>query len=499
MIGESNMRKNSTLVFMIILIFYSSIVMASNDQIYFDLGAFALQENETETARQYFEKALMYASENPLYLYYLGKTDMAEKKFDAAQNRFAIAWQLAPDLPGLAFDMASAHFYQKSYKQAAKLYEMAIKQDTNAEQTVIAHFRAGIAFFHMQKYELAIPHLLNAADNTPSLKYTGYFYAGISFYHQHDWTLAYNYLKQVKMHGEKRHVRRQASKWLKAVEIQRMQFKPYDLYCKLGMAYDDNVNLYAPDVDVDTDDLLNAVLFFGRYHLVNEAAYKVGVGYGHYQSTHLDTSDANLINSNLIFYGILKNENYQWHTELMPSYFWLNSNRFLQRIQWRSRVSFNVENVIVPYIDYAYSMDNHFQDDHRDANRHGIGLGLSFMFDPDAYQLQTLFSSEKISSAHRNHNYEISAAQINMKLFAHPKCALTLFVSGMLRDHEHLDSIHQMKREDKQYRARLGFEIPLKYEGLQIEMNYQWAKNDSNIHAYDYRKNLLAVYLTVRQ
>jgi len=499
MIGESNMRKISTLGLMIILVIHSTSAMASNDQTYFDLGVFALQEGDTKSARQYFEKALMYGSENPLYLYYLGKAELAEKKYDVAQNRFALAWQLSPDLPGLAFDIASAHFYQKSYKQASKLYEIAINQDTDAEQTVIAHFRAGITFFHMKQYEQAIPHLLHAAETTPSLKDAGYFYAGICFYHQQDSILAHNYLIQVKMHASQRTLRRQASKWLQAVEIQRKQFKPYDLYCKFSVAFDDNVELNSPDSDDDSDDYLNTVLIFGRYHLVNEADYKLGVGYGHYQSTHLDTSEVNLINSNLIFYGSLQKPDYQLMTELMPSYFWLDSDRFLQRTQWRSRISFNVENVVVPYISYAYTIDNHFQDDQRDANRHGIGLGLSFLFDPDLYQLHTLFSSEKVSSSHRNHNYDTSKAQIHMKVFAHPKCVINLFARTGLRDHEHLDTIHQIKREDRQYQAQLGVDIPLDYEGLQIEMNYQWAKNDSNIHAYDYRKNSLAVCLTVRQ
>ena len=493
------MRKKLTLVLMFILIIDSSIMMASNDQVYFDLGVFALQEGDTETARKNFEKALMYSSENPLYLYYLGKAEMAEKKFDEAENRFAIAWQLDPQLSGLAFDMASAHFYQKSYKQAAKLYEMAIKQDSDAEQTMIAHFRAGLSLFHMRKYEQAIPHLLHAAERTPSFTDAGYFYAGISFYHQKDWTLAYNYLNQVKMHAAQRSLRRQALKWLEVVEIQRIRFKPYNLYLKLGMAYDDNVELFSPDVDADSDDILNTAILLGRYHLVNEENFKMGIGYGHYQSTHLDTSEVNLISSNLMFYSIVQKPNYQWRTGFQPSYFWLDSDRFLQRIKCQSRISFNVENVIVPHIDYAYTMDNHFQDEHRDANRHFIGLGLSFLFDPDVYQLQTLFSSEKVSSAHRNHNYETSKAQIYFKLFAHPKCALILFAQSGFRDHEHQDTIHHIKREDKQYQARLGIEIPLEYQGLQVEMNYQWAKNDSNIHAYDYRKNMLAVYLTVWQ
>jgi len=499
MIGESNMREKSTLVFMIILINFTSILMASNDQIYFDLGVFALQEGDTETARLYFKKALMYDSENPLYLYYQGKTELSDKKFAVAQNRFALAWQLSPDLPGLAFDMASVHFYQKSYKQASKLYEIAINQDSNDEQTIIAHFRAGISYFHMKKYEQAIPHLLNAAEMTTSLKDTCYFYAGICFYHQHDWTLAHNYLNQVKMYAAQKNLRKQASKWLQAVEMGRIQFKPYELYCKLGIAYDDNVELYAPDENGDSDDILNTVLLFGQYHLVNEAELKIGVGYGHYQSTHIDTSEANLINSNLIVYSSLNKETYQLHTKLMPSYFWLDSDRFLRRIQWRSRLSFNIENVIVPYIDYAYTIDNHFQDDQRDANRQSIGLGLSFLFDPDTYQMQSLFSSEKISSSHQNYNYEISKAQLNLKFFMHPKCALNFFSKIGHRDHEHLDSIHRIKRKDMQYQARLGVEIPLEYRGFYVEMNYQWAKNDSNIHAYDYRKNVLAVYLTVRQ
>jgi len=484
---------------MLILIIYSSITMASNDQIYFDLGVFALQEGDTETARKNFEKALMYSSENSLYLYYLGKTELAEKKFDEAQNRFAIAWHLAPELSGLAFDMASAHFFQESYKQAAKLYEIAIKQDTDAEQTMIAHFRAGIALFHIQKYEQAIPHLLHAAETTPSFKDAGYFYAGICLYHQQDWTLAYNYLNQVKMHATQRSLRSQALKWLKAVEIQRIRFKPYNLYCKIGLAYDDNVELYAPDVDVDSDDILNTAILFGQYHLVNAAEHKMGIGYGHYQSTHLDTSEVNLISSNLMFYNTIQKPDYQWTTALVPSYFWLDSDRFLQRIKCRSRISFNIENVIVPHINYAYTMDNHFQDEQRDANRHFIGLGLSFLFDPDTYQLQTLFSSEKVSSSHQNHNYETSKAQIYLKVFAHQKCALMLFAQSGLRNHEHIDTIHHIKREDTQYQARLGIELPLEYQGINLEMNYQWAKNDSNIHAYDYRKNMLAVYLTVQQ
>ncbi|KPA14025.1 TPR repeat-containing protein [Candidatus Magnetomorum sp. HK-1] len=493
------MGKKLIFVLFVIIAIFSGKAMASNETIFFDLGVFALEEGDITKAHLYFKKALAFSPEDPKLLHYLGKTDMAEGRYDSAQKHFVSAWRLNPELTGLAFDLANTYFQQKAYDRSVQLFEKAIQQDTDAEQTVMAHFRAGISYFNKKKYEKAIPHFLSAAEQAPSLKDTAFFYSGICFYHQHDWTLSESYLKQVKMHAQQTPMRRRASKWLQAVRMQRKHFKPFDLYCKMGVSYDDNVELNPPEVDTDTDDLFNTVLIYGRYHLVNEQDLKLGIAYGHYQTTHLDTSEANLINSNVMIYGIQQKKSFQLMTELSPSYYWLDSDRFLGRLQLRLRMTWNIDNVILPYINYSYSYDNHFQDENRDANRNGITLGLSFLFQPDLYKFQTIFSSEKISSTHQDHNYEISKAQFNLNVFAHPLCTVKVTARCGLRDHEHFDSIQHIKRKDKQYHARLGFEIPLIYKGFSADINYQWSKNDSNIHTYDYRKNLIAVYLTVRQ
>ncbi|MBF0451373.1 MAG: tetratricopeptide repeat protein [Candidatus Magnetomorum sp.] len=493
------MQKKLIVFLFLSLAIASRSTMASNETIFFDLGVFALEEGNTAKARQYFKQALAFSKDNPLFLQYLGKTDLADAHYDSAHKQFASAWQLNPDLSGLPYDLATTYFQQKAYDQALQLFEKAIQQNTDAEQTVIAHFCAGISYFHKKKYEQAIPHFLTAAESTPDLKDSAFLYAGICLYHQHDWTLAENYLKQVHMHAAQRELRQRASKWLQAVQAQRIQFKPFDLFCKFGMGYDDNVELNSPENDSDSDDFVSTVFMYGRYHLVNAQDYKLGIAYGHYQTIHPDTTEVNLINSTVMVYAMGQKQAFQWMTEISPSYYWLDSDRFLSRFQWRLRTTFNIENVIFPYLVYSYTLDDHFQDDHRDANRNGIGLGVSFMFQPDVYKLQTLFSSEKTSSAHQDHNYEMSKAQLSLNLFVHPLCTLTLLTRCGLRDHEHIDSIQHIKRKDKNYHARLGVQIPLKFEGLSADISYQWSKNDSNIHDYDYRKNLIAVYLTLRQ
>jgi len=495
MIGDSTMQKKSPLIFLLLLLNSTSITMASNDHVFFDLGIFALHEGQTNTARQYFGKAFLEMPDNPNYLYYLGKTELAEKNYELAQKQFDIVWQRSPNIPGLAFDLATTHFYQKKYTSAVKFYELAINQVVDAEQLILAYFQTGMAQFHLRNYERAIPYLLHAAKNSPSFKFTAYYYAGICFYQQHEWTLAYNYFKHVKMHAPRRYLRRQALKWLIPLKKKQAQYSPYNLYCKFSIVYDDNVTFESTESDMESDDRLNSLLLFARYHLVNESDCRIGMGYGHYQSSHMDNSESNLINSHLYFYGIFHNDIFQWNTELVPSYFWLDRHRFLYQTQWRSRLRFWIEKSVVPSLHCSYTMDNHFHDEHRDSNRHGIGLGLSFMFDPDFYHLETLFTSEKISSSHQNHNYETLKAELNLNVFAYPSCTFTFCARSAFRNHEHLNSFYQIKREEHQYQARLGIEIPLQYKGLFLEMKYQWSKTDSNIHVYTFQKNLFAFQL----
>jgi len=496
---RNSMQKKMIVFLLVIFVMTCGLSMASNEMIFFDLGVFALDEGNTAKARQYFKQALAFSKKNPLFLQYLGKTDLAEGHYDNAHQRFSTAWTMNPKLSGLAYDLATTYFLQKEYDRSIQLFEKAIEQDTDAEQTIISHFRAGISCFHKKKYEQALPHLMTAAEQSPALKDTAFLYAGICFYHQHDWTLAYNYLKQVQMHAGERSLRKRAGIWLQAVNAQRIHFKPYDLYCKFGIGYDDNVELNSPEFDDDTDDFFNTIFLYGRYHLVNTQDLKLGMAYGHYQTTHIDTTEANLINSNVMFYAIGHQESFQWMTELTPSYYWLDSDRFLSRFQWRLRSTFNIENVIFPYLLYTYTKDDHYQDDRRDANRNAVGLGVSFMYLPDVYKLNTLFTSEKISSSHQDHNYDISKAEINLNMFVHPLCTLSILARCGLRDHEHIDSIHIQKRQDKNYTARLGVQVPLQFDGLSADFNYQWSKNDSNIHDYDYRKNVIALFLTLRQ
>ena len=496
---RNSMQKKLIVFLLVICAMTSGLSMASNETIFFDLGVFALDEGNTSKARQYFKQALAFSTDNPLYLQYLGKTDLAESNYTNAQKRLSSAWENNPDLTGLAYDLATTYYLQKAYDRSIQLYEKAIEQDTDTEQTVISHFRAGISYFHKKKYEKALPHLLIAADSAPALKDTAFLYAGICFFHQHDWTLSESYLKQVQMHAEKKSLRNRAAQWLQAVNAQRIHFKPYDIYCKFGLGYDDNVELNSPEHDSGADDVVNTIFLLGRYHLVNKQDLKLGMAYGHYQTSNIDTTEANLINSNVMLYAIGHNQSFQWMSEFSPSYYWLDSDRFLCRLQWRLRSSFNIENVIFPYVMYTYTLDDHFQDDHRDANRNAVGLGLTFMFQPDVYKLQTLFTSEKTSSSHQDHNYEISRAEMKLDLFVHPLCSLKLLARCGLRNHEHIDSINHMKRKDKNYLARLGFQIPLQFEGLSADLNYQWSKNDSNIHDYDYRKNLISLSLTLRQ
>jgi len=490
------MPQNLTIFLTIFIISFSfSKFLDANDRVYFDLGEFALCVGNTKKARQYFKKALNLSPENPLYLQYLGKTDLAERQYKAAQKQFVQAQQLDPELIGLAYDLATTHFFQKEYPLATSFYERAIVQDSDAVQTAVAYYRAGMAYFHCLAYEKAIVHLLEAAERSHSFKDTAYFVAGICFYHQQDWDFAKNYLKQVRVYADNRFLRRKASQWIDTINRRQENHRPFHLFCRLGIGFDDNIRFQHVE---ESDAFVNTLFLHGQYHLVNRLNFKSGVGYAHFKAIHFDSNKANLIISKPSLYALVQQKDYKWTTELAPAVFWLDSDQSLNRFQCKSRISINFENIIMPYLLYSYTLDNHFINDNQDGNRNGIGMGVNFLFDPDFYQCQTLFTSEKVSSSHRDYNYDISKAKVTFNILVHPKCVLNFMGSIGFRIHEHVSSLYHVKRDDKLFQVRLGFRTSLIYQFLNFEMQYQWLKNNSNIPNHGFKKNMISCYTRLR-
>ena len=63
------------------------------------------------------------------------------------------------------------------------------------------------------------------------------------------------------------------------------------------------------------------------------------------------------------------------------------------------------------------------------------------------------------------------------------------------KDYDNIDSLHNIKREDDKYSIGLELSRPLFYKWLEVQLEYNYTKNDSNISDYDYKRNTITLYI----
>ena len=157
-------------------------------------------------------------------------------------------------MPDLMYDTAFLYYKMSYYSKAADLFTEVAAKDPSKIQ---AYYYAGISLFKQGSFHKALDYFISAAEKSPSLTADGYYYAGMCFYKLGEFENAKEKFEYVKGHAEDGMLKDNAVKWLQAAESRKKAPKPYSLFLKAGLRYDDNVRLEPLDREdfyADEDD-----------------------------------------------------------------------------------------------------------------------------------------------------------------------------------------------------------------------------------------------------
>lgn len=467
-------------------------------QAYFDFGVFALEDGDFQGAEMNFKKALDFNSDNPLYNHYLGKTYMKTKRYQEALHCLNCAWEVNPDISGLKYDLAFLYFKMSDYRKSADLFTEITNEDPS---NVLAHYYAGISLYKQKHFAGAIDYLMSAARMNPSIKASGYYYAGICYQKAGNIEKAVETLEYVRDHADSKALRENAFKWLQAIEKQRKIISPYSLYLKIGTQYDDNVRLEPVDEDIyaEDDDMVTVLYFSGRCNFIDKNNVIFGIGYNHYQTWHNDLTTYDLIGS--IFNFNIKyrlDDRFRFGFSYLPSYYWVDSDSFLRRYQYKPEVIWKIDDNLSARLSYSYYRNKNFQNHEKDGHTNDIFLDLYYnIFGKKGYLFGGI-GYEDNAASHPDHYY----GQIKSKLgiFLKLPFELDLKLTGKIynKDYDNTDSYHLAKREDTKYNGSISLSRNLVYDWLNISAEYNHTKNDSNINDYKYKRNITTLSLTAR-
>lgn len=459
---------------------------------HYDLGVFAYEEGDYANAENHFKKASEINPEDLASRHFLGKTYIRTGRFDEALILLKAVWETDPEWPGLTYDLADAYFNLKDYPNAARLFRSIADEDPG---DVSAGYHAGISLFKSGRYSEAQGYLVRAADQSPTVKDSAYFYAGICYLKTGQTDTALEKFEYLRTYGQSEEIKLTAAGWIREIKKSK---KPYGIFLKTGVQYDDNVNLGSIGEDriSEEEDFVSTLFLSTRYDVIDNGAWQFGAGYSHFQSLHADLSEYDMAAFVGSIYGKYRRRPFVWGFTYYPAYYRLGSDGFLMRHQLRPEMVYEAGNDLLFRLALDYLLNNHLEDDarsgHTRAGEFEIVSGV-------ANKKGRVFVSTGFEDNHADHP-DYAYVELNGKAgvsFNLPQ-KISLGIVGKVsgKDYDNTDTTFNVKRNDTQYRGSVVVSRSVLYDWLVASGEFEMIRNDSNIDEFEYRETITTLSLS---
>lgn len=469
-------------------------VHADSGAVYYDLAVFSFEAGDYREAENFLTKALAVRPDDAYVHFYLARTNLRQERLTEAEALFHSAWALDPDIPGLAYEMGALFQKMEKHDQALASFETVLAEDPTH---VTALYHAGASQFMLGRYQGAIDYLARASDLSESVRPTAAYYAGICHFRLSEFDQALSKFDYAAAAADTLTLRQDAEQWAKITRMRLDGEKAWSLYAKAGWLYDDNVQLAPLDSDRFTEESDSAgVLFFsGRYVMVGADNLDFGLGYSHYQTFYRDFDDYNLIGGIGEVFSEYRLQQLTFGLAYIPAYYWVDTDSYLMQHQLRPEIRYRLTDNDEIGFAYTYDRNNYFENSRRDGHAHEFNLNyLRDLEAIDGYLFCTAGYQDNTASDPDEYFTEMTA-RVGVSAGFFEQFRIRVQGSCNDKNYDNRDSFHRIKREDARYGASVALSWRSPLEWLDVSLEYAHTRNDSNIDAYDYRRNTVGLFL----
>jgi len=463
-------------------------------EVYFDLGVFAFEDKDFNTAKQYLRKAYQLNPDNPFYCHFLGKFYLTLDQLDTAEKYLKKAYEINPVLNELEYDLAYLTFKRGNYQDAAHQFITIVEKDPFI-QNVPACYYAGISLFQCQKYQKAIDYLMSASRRSPTMQANCMFYCGISYYKMNRPLDAVRCFENVFMSATDP-LKSYAKNWLISLRRKNDDKKKFDALIKLSVSYDNNVMIVTPDLITgdEADNVLQCYLS-GKYSWQWMPTHQLGLGMRHYQTFHQDLSEFDLTGSVIDLLYSYKLHEYTYQFYYSPSVYWLERYRYMFRHRLKASVYWPMIRNLTNYVAYSFDIIENFNNEQRDGNTHEFSMDLCYYIKP--YHMKILAGFSAQSNQRKNFLYQYD--EISYRLRFIYKLMRDLRWQISLNFHQRrYDIWEEVKRKDNRIDFSFSLSYPFYQDGLEVAIEYDYSKNNTRqdqLDPFDYRRNVYGISL----
>ncbi|MFQ5542732.1 MAG: tetratricopeptide repeat protein [Nitrospiria bacterium] len=475
-------------------------------------GISKLQENDFSAALGYFETALSLDREGVEAHYYLGVTHARTSRVKEAETHLLKALSIDRTFLAAYFDLGVLYYQIREDEKALKAFGTIEQIDPGRARV---HYYQGLIYRRNGKMDEAADKFEKTVLLDPSLDAEVRFQAGTAHFEGGALQSAKEAFEGIVNGFPEGTLATPARDFIDQIDRVMKEKKRWRLNASLGLQYDDNVildpNTDSPAANLvsDKDGFLTTIFLQGRYQWLKMDHWDGNLAYSFYQNLHNDSAldDFNIQNHHFFISGEHREGRYDLRLKYEIQLATLGGSSFLFRQTVGPELNIRHSDDHLTEIAYELGKKNFeavsplfSSNSDRDVNTQKIAMTHFVQF-PGYFMLHGGYAFEKENAKNRpnqddwtygGNRYRVGGRSPSWKEW-------TLSFEGEWRDrrYSNLNQLSpQKKRRDEDLLLIFVLSRPIReYVDLAIQSLHQ--KNHSNIPAFDYRRNITGLIVTV--
>ena len=455
-------------------------------------GLQLINEEKYESALAEFAKIIKNDPNNKEAHYYRGLTFLKAEKYSEAVAPFERVLKLDPMYSGARRNLGIVYLNLESNDLAIQELTKSLDQDP---QDASAHFYLGRALQQKEQYEESLIHFQIVLSLDPDLEQIALFQIGLAYSkleQKEDAKLALTMALEKAPESATASV---AEDLLNELGGKTSKSKNNGWFtAKVGWQADDNLSVTQQDLVTNQADSGGTFELSTGYKFYSTPALELQLGYDFYQSAWSDVSELNYISNTFSLRGSHNEENWDAGIDYYYNYSFLNAKDFLTSHTIAPRMGFSLQPQLYTNLSLTVSDTSFLGDNLRNATNTSVGFDqYLFFMENKAYGfLSYRHSDESAKGSEFDYTGNYIGAGVNFP--GSDKMKIQFSYSYNLLEYKNNTASIGRKRRDEKHGYRILLTHPI-LESLNLEFDYQYNLNNSNLVSVDSKQNLLALKL----
>ncbi len=445
------------------------------------------------------KKAREEVPQSTLAAYYLGLTYKQLQNYKNAVSPLREAVTGSPKIIGALVELIDCLYQVGQLDEAMKWVEEAEKEGLRPAQIA---FLKGLVLIKMEKQSDAVASFENAKGLDKSMAQSCDYQIGLAYLKDKKFGEAKDAFKQLVLVDPNSNMAYLANEYMDVISKREEATKPFKLGAGISWQYDDNVVLKPSDTSIATNisdkaDSREVYTANAEYNYTFNEFVSLKGQYFFYYSKQNDLGFYDSVSNTVVGQPVITFKNCMITFPSGWSHSIVNDKAYLSAPFTSAFCNIMVNNWNMAQLNMRFTSKDYLwspsaPDENRDSSDFGGGAGWYVFFAKNKGFVNARYQLNKEETKGNNWDYIGNRASATVLVPVIDKLNLTVNGDVLLQGYLNTNSIFNVRRHDQIYTvsALAAYKI---YKESEIQLQYTFVKDDSNISVYGYNRNIFSV------